>query len=586
MDKYSRQRGIVTQDILADAEIVLHGTGRALPYALQCLALLGVATRHGRIQLLAGSRPVTEDDLACQFLLQRDDLGMPIADALVHRVTEIDATIDISVAHGAGRGLGIAMPDVADQGAGKAIEGPVSVWGYVLATSVYVGPGPLRAQPPPDRNVLTAALAAVCGGLVVQAALAQLGAIIDGPTVLASWFEEHFWITYPRIGKHARSAIEGGTPWPTLYGVLERASGEADARLEFFADGEQADPRVVTVVDDDAVVVAARRHLGSVPQAAARSRRQAPRPVAAVLWSPIEGPVLDGDRVIDETPPLPAGLPPSGIVMCGAGALGSWASAVLAASRLPGLGLCVVDMDDAVETHNLSRQVLFGEGDVGLPKAQRAAERLRMIDPELRVSALHLQIEKDSIDELTGTNTQSLIVDEEIARAREAHQASLDALADALRQCAAILSCPDNHQTRWTLNVIAERLGVPLINGAVEGFTGRVHVCDPADNGMCLVCWLGQYIAHDPKRRSCTDLVGAEPVPAIVTSAAIVGAAQAAALIADLAGVQATIRRYHVLDGKAGTLEGHRASDRDPLDCPAHLWEPAPELGPAPGRAR
>ena len=35
-----------------------------------------------------------------------------------------------------------------------------------------------------------------------------------------------------------------------------------------------------------------------------------------------------------------------------------------------------MDMDDAIETHNLNRQVLFGGADVGLPKARRAVERL------------------------------------------------------------------------------------------------------------------------------------------------------------------------------------------------------------------
>jgi molybdopterin/thiamine biosynthesis adenylyltransferase len=576
VDKYARQRGLVVQDIVADAEITLYGTGRALPYLLQCLAHMGVATRHGCLRLHVDDRPVTDDDLAYQFLLQQSDLGKPIGDALTNRVAAIDATVNISVADGPARGLHIAVPGALDQMAAEWPDDRISAWGFVLQTSVYVGPGPLRASFYARPTVLTAALAAVCGGLLAQAALAQLGAIIDGPTVLSSWYEENFWISYPGIGTQARLAVAEGTPWPTLYGVLERTSSSADDRLDFFADGQHARLQITTVVDDDAVVAAVRRDSATAPATLIRAHRQTPRPVEAVFWSPIEGPALDGDRVVESAISLPAVLPPSGIVMCGAGALGSWASAVLAASRFQGLSLCVVDMDTAVDVHNLNRQVLFSEGDIGLPKARRAAERLRAIDPGLHVRALDLKIEETSIDELTGQNTRSIILDETVARERAPYQASLDVLAEALGKSTAILSCPDNHQTRWTLNVIAERLGIPLINGAAQGFAGLVHVCDPADNGMCLACWLGPLIKYDLKRASCTDRVGEEPVPSIVTSAAIVGGAEAAALIAYLAGAGSAIRRYHTFEGKAGVLAGYRAADRNSADCPDHLLNPPP----------
>jgi adenylyltransferase/sulfurtransferase len=444
---------------------------------------------------------------------------------------------------------------------------------------VYVGPRPLELAQPvtgdPPANVLSAALAAVCGGLLAQAALGQLGAIITGPSVLTSWIEEHLWVAWPGIGAHARSVISEGVPWPALGGILERMSPGVAQRFGVLVAGQPAEPLVTTVVDDDAVVVMVRRDAACAERAAVRPVRADPPAVEPLLWSPLDGPSLEGARVTGDGIEVPDGLPPSAVVVCGAGALGSWASAVLAASRIADLGLCVVDMDNTIETHNLNRQVLFSEADVGLPKAARAAQRLAAIDPGLSVHALQVMIAPGSIDELTADDPAGLdgyeIVDLALKRERSGYQASLEALAGALREADAILSCPDNHQTRWTLNVISERLGIALVNGAVEGFTGRVHVCDPADHAQCLVCWLGWSIADDPRRLSCTDRVGTAPVAAVVTSAAVVGAAQAAALIADLAGLGQKVRRYHVFEGGAGTLAGYRGADRDPAECPAHL---------------
>lgn len=585
MDKYARQRGLIAQDILADAEIAVYGTGPALPYLLQCLAMAGVGTRQGRIWLCLDDRPVTSRDIAGQFLLQPDDLDRPIGDALALRVANLDSAIDIDVASPhlavAARGLAIAVPTAAEW-SGIRDRAAISVWGQVLRTSVFIGPAPLRRAADPPANVLTAALAAVCGGMLAQTVLRQLGAIIDGPAVLSSWFEEHLWISYPGIGKYAREAMArargqgaGDRPfWPRLRAILEKAgSVEIADRFAVIEDGRRVDPLITTVLDgDDTVIVTTPARRSLAPAAVVRSSLAAPGPVQPVLWSPIDGPDLDGDDVSGDDVPLPDRLPPASVVLCGAGALGTWASAVIAASGLPDTSVCLVDMDQAIEVHNLNRQVLFGGADVGRPKAARAADRLRTIDPGLNVRALQLKIDPSLIGELTG-GADFEIVDPSLRQDRVAYQAQIDELAGVLSTATAVLSCPDNLQVRWTLNVIAERLGLPLINGAIVGFAGRVHVCDPRDAAQCLVCWLGQAIASNPRRHSCSDLVGDQPVASIVTSAAIIGATQAALLIAQRAGQRTQLRRYHILDGPTGVLAGYRAADRDPGECPAHLFD-------------
>lgn len=62
------------------------------------------------------------------------------------------------------------------------------------------------------------------------------------------------------------------------------------------------------------------------------------------------------------------------VLLVGAGGLGSPVALLLA--RLGGVSLAIID-DDVVERSNLHRQTLYGEADVGRPKIERAAARIR-----------------------------------------------------------------------------------------------------------------------------------------------------------------------------------------------------------------
>src|ERR1700758_2690140 len=70
-------------------------------------------------------------------------------------------------------------------------------------------------------------------------------------------------------------------------------------------------------------------------------------------------------------------------VLCiGAGGLGSPATLYLAAAGVGTIGL--VD-SDRVELSNLQRQVLYGARDVGRQKLEVATERIRDINPNIKV---------------------------------------------------------------------------------------------------------------------------------------------------------------------------------------------------------
>ena len=79
------------------------------------------------------------------------------------------------------------------------------------------------------------------------------------------------------------------------------------------------------------------------------------------------------------------------IMIIGVGALGCEIAKDFA---LMGIGkLILVDLD-TVETSNLSRQMLFKSGDEGRPKAEVAAERLKEMNPYLKVDYYFKKLQK------------------------------------------------------------------------------------------------------------------------------------------------------------------------------------------------
>lgn len=85
------------------------------------------------------------------------------------------------------------------------------------------------------------------------------------------------------------------------------------------------------------------------------------------------------------------------VLVVGAGGLGCPALQQLAAA---GIGHITLIDSDTVDVSNLHRQVLFGVGDVGKPKAEVAAARVRKLAPELQISALNARLSSATVVDL------------------------------------------------------------------------------------------------------------------------------------------------------------------------------------------
>jgi adenylyltransferase/sulfurtransferase len=130
------------------------------------------------------------------------------------------------------------------------------------------------------------------------------------------------------------------------------------------------------------------------------------------------------------------------VLVIGAGGLGSPVLAYLAAA---GVGRIVVVDDDTVDVTNLQRQILYDTADVGAPKAHRAAERLRALNPQIAIDALAMRFDA--------------------ANARE-----LVRLVDV------VVDGSDTFATRYLVNDACVLEGKPDVQGSIFRFDGQLSV--------------------------------------------------------------------------------------------------------------
>ncbi|HEX6848214.1 MAG TPA: HesA/MoeB/ThiF family protein [Chitinophagaceae bacterium] len=130
------------------------------------------------------------------------------------------------------------------------------------------------------------------------------------------------------------------------------------------------------------------------------------------------------------------------VLVTGAGGLGCPALQYLTAAGVGTLG--IVD-DDVVALNNLHRQVLYSVDDIGLSKAERAADILKQLNPEIKIIPYN--------ERLTTQNAFGIFEEYDI-----------------------IIDGTDNFSTRYMINDACVLLNKPLVYGAISQFEGQVSV--------------------------------------------------------------------------------------------------------------
>lgn len=141
------------------------------------------------------------------------------------------------------------------------------------------------------------------------------------------------------------------------------------------------------------------------------------------------------------------------VLMIGTGGLGSPAALYLAAAGVGTLGL--IDFDK-VDFSNLQRQIIHSTSSVNQPKVESAKNRLKEINPNVKVVTYDEMLTKDNIMRI-------------------------------LKDYEMVLDGTDNFQTRYLVNDACVFTKKPFVYGSIFRFDGQATVFYPG-KGPCYRC--------------------------------------------------------------------------------------------------
>jgi molybdopterin/thiamine biosynthesis adenylyltransferase len=173
-------------------------------------------------------------------------------------------------------------------------------------------------------------------------------------------------------------------------------------------------------------------------------------------------------------------LAEASVLVVGAGALGAPVAYYLAGAGVGRLGIAD---DDAVELSNLHRQLLHFTPDLGVPKAESAAAKLRFLNPEVVVDSYRVRLDAD--------NAADLVAGHDV-----------------------IVDCSDSFATRYALNAACCAAGVSLVEGGVLGLAGLVMSVRPGRTA----CYRCVFPAPPEDAPRCADAGVLGPAAGVVGS--------------------------------------------------------------------
>ncbi len=145
------------------------------------------------------------------------------------------------------------------------------------------------------------------------------------------------------------------------------------------------------------------------------------------------------------------------VLIIGTGGLGSPVAYYLAAAGVGTLG--IID-DDVVDLSNLQRQILHSTKDIGRPKVESAAEKLKNLNPDCNIVTYK--------ERLMAGNIMKIIKDYDI-----------------------VVDGTDNYSTRFVTNDACVMSGIPFVHGGILKFSGQAFTIIPGQ-GPCFRCVFGE----------------------------------------------------------------------------------------------
>jgi adenylyltransferase/sulfurtransferase len=172
----------------------------------------------------------------------------------------------------------------------------------------------------------------------------------------------------------------------------------------------------------------------------------------------------------------------SHVAVVGLGALGGTISMHLVRA---GVGTLTVCEHDTIDDHNIQRQLLYTEGDVGEPKLATAVRALGRMNSSVEIRPFDEFLDEDNAGRILG---------------------DADIVVDGT----------DRMGPRYVMNELCVTRGIPFIYGGVLGGYGMTLSVVP-DETPCLACVFppSEKMDHLP---SCADVGIVNTVPAILGS--------------------------------------------------------------------
>ncbi len=218
----------------------------------------------------------------------------------------------------------------------------------------------------------------------------------------------------------------------------------------------------------------------------------------------------------------------SNVLIVGAGGLGSPIAIYLAALGLGKIG--IVD-NDSVKLSNLSRQIIFSTNDLKKKKSDVAINRLRKINPDIKLKSYKNRLNKNNIDKIA--KKFSIVVDGS-----------------------------DNFRTRFLINDYCLKNKKILISGAISKFDGHVYTFNfSKKNSPCLNCFI-------PSMPTNPDIDNCEFEGVLGTLGGIIGTIQAHEVVKEILGIGDTLCGFIlIVDGLKLTFRKVKLKKRSDCYC-------------------